>query len=1220
MGPKPFCLPMSTPSAKLNPVTLCLPLGLLPLFLLAGCAGTEVVPVSPLTTLNLQGVVQGGQQPVTDSKLQLYATGTTGDGSTSTALLSQPFQTGSNGEFTISGAYTCPSATSQVYVVATGGNPGLSSGSSNSSIALMATLGPCGNLSSVPFTTVNEVTTVGSIWPLAPYGKSVAQIGSGNSDAQAFDAAAASINQLISVANGTAPGPMLPAGDVAPTDKLYTLASIIAACVNSTGGSAGDGSACGQLFCSAASGGVPPPSDTIAAALAIAQNPNRNVVDIFDLSPMNGAFQPILSSPPADWTLPILAIPAAPTISPDTGTLASGQTVSIAEDTSGAAVYYTMDGSSPSEASQPYSGPIALTDSGTINAVAAKKSVLSTVVSRAFKVLTPLSLALLSPASVTLSAAQTQAFTVTGSPNPSVTWSLNPAVGSISWSGLYTAPPSISSSQTVVVTATSIVTPSKSAAAVVTLSPGVGNPVLSISAPTPLSFTALQGSGTVLCQSVSLENTGAASTTLNWLISSGASWLSFNSTSGSIVGGNSQAVTLTINPAGLGIGIYTTTATISDASGLNSPRTLSVTLTVNSIINGYPVLNVERTFPSDTGMINVKTKYGAKGDGVTDDTVAIQKAISQNIHSANGAILYFPAGIYLVSGPLVYKDISQTWSSALTFQGENQENTIIRLTDNNPLYQSSSNTEDVLDLGSQNTFGSGGGNDGFDNYLFDITVDVGKGNKGAVALDFMGNNYCGLRNVKLKSSDPSHVGSIGLSMMRYAAGPCLMKNVVIDGFDYGIKAANTEYSATFEVLTLLNQGVYGIYNSGNVLSVRGLASTNYVPAIYNQSALGLITLLQASLNGGSSSISAIENSGTIYARNVNTSGYLSALASNSKTIPGKTLTEYDSGPTQGLFSNTASSMNLPIQETPQFEDSNLADWANVIAFGADSSGSSDSSAAIQAAIDSGATTVYFPTGKYLVNQTVFVRGNVRTISGFDSYITPPKTAFQSPTSPLPLFRIDAGAPDVTLSHVQLGNWGAYAYPGIIFVEQNSSRSVVLTDSAYLSIGTVGGVGYQNTALGTGSLFVEDVSAAPWNIMYAQDAFARQINPEANGTKIVNNGGNLWILGLKTEAAGTNIETDNGGITELLGGLIYPAQTVPSNQSAFLINKGRASLVYAVSNYSVPSSSPYSIFQTQVTEIQKGITRTLPTLSLPSRGYGILMPLYSSQAASVSTAK
>ena len=231
------------------------------------------------------------------------------------------------------------------------------------------------------------------------------------------------------------------------------------------------------------------------------------------------------------------------------------------------------------------------------------------------------------------------------------------------------------------------------------------------------------------------------------------------------------------------------------------------------------------------------------------------------------------------------------------------------------------------------------------------------------------------------------------------------------------------------------------------------------------------------------------------------------------------------------------------------------------------------------------------------------------IDGFDSYITPPRGAFQSARSPAPLFQIDAGTSDVTLNHFQLGNWGAYPYSGIVFVEQNSTRPLVLLDSAYLSGGTDAAVGYQNTASGTGPLFVEDVSAGPWKILTPQSVFARQINPEQNETKILNNGGHLWIFGLKTEQSGTNIETDNGGYTELLGGLLYPAHTVSSDQSAFVINNSRTSLIYAVTNYSVPGKAPYADFQTQVTETLNGVTRSLPTTSLPSRGYGIMMPLY-----------
>ena len=60
---------------------------------------------------------------------------------------------------------------------------------------------------------------------------------------------------------------------------------------------------------------------------------------------------------------------------------------------------------------------------------------------------------------------------------------------------------------------------------------------------------------------------------------------------------------------------------------------------------------------------NVKTAYGAKGDGVTDDTAAIVNAIkagnsagdrSQHVFGTTGqpAVVYLPAGTYLISSPL----------------------------------------------------------------------------------------------------------------------------------------------------------------------------------------------------------------------------------------------------------------------------------------------------------------------------------------------------------------------------------------------------------------------------------------------------------------------------------------------------------------------------------------------------------------------------------------
>jgi hypothetical protein len=83
-----------------------------------------------------------------------------------------------------------------------------------------------------------------------------------------------------------------------------------------------------------------------------------------------------------------------------------------------------------------------------------------------------------SPATVSLGQGRSQQFTatVTGSSNTAVTWTMNPSLGSLSASGNYTAPASITSQQTVQIRATSVADPTKSAVATVTLVPIVSSP------------------------------------------------------------------------------------------------------------------------------------------------------------------------------------------------------------------------------------------------------------------------------------------------------------------------------------------------------------------------------------------------------------------------------------------------------------------------------------------------------------------------------------------------------------------------------------------------------------------------------------------------------------------------------------------------------------------------------------------------------------------------
>src|SRR5712692_7752228 len=116
-----------------------------------------------------------------------------------------------------------------------------------------------------------------------------------------------------------------------------------------------------------------------------------------------------------------------------------------------------------------------------------------------------------SPASVSLTTSQSQQFTaaVTGNSTSGVTWSVSPALGTISRTGLYTAPASVWSVQIVTVTATTVGSPSKSGSASVSLAPPVS---LSIS-PATSTLSVSQN------QQFTAAVTGTTNTGVIWSVS-----------------------------------------------------------------------------------------------------------------------------------------------------------------------------------------------------------------------------------------------------------------------------------------------------------------------------------------------------------------------------------------------------------------------------------------------------------------------------------------------------------------------------------------------------------------------------------------------------------------------------------------------------------------------------------------------------------------------------
>ena len=145
----------------------------------------------------------------------------------------------------------------------------------------------------------------------------------------------------------------------------------------------------------------------------------------------------------------------------------------------------------------------------------------------------------------------------------------------------------------------------------------------------------------------------------------------------------------------------------------------------------------DQRFPPSAYVMDVTASlYGAKGDGITDDTAALQKALNDmmGLHK----VLYLPNGTYLFSATLNWSNTNTAQQPAWGFnwlQGQNPRKTIIRLKDKT--FTDSKNPKAIMWCGG---FGSA---DWFHNYIQGVTFNIGRDNPGAIGLQFYSNNIGG---------------------------------------------------------------------------------------------------------------------------------------------------------------------------------------------------------------------------------------------------------------------------------------------------------------------------------------------------------------------------------------------------------------------------------------------------------------------------------------------
>lgn len=560
------------------------------------------------------------------------------------------------------------------------------------------------------------------------------------------------------------------------------------------------------------------------------------------------------------------------------------------------------------------------------------------------------------------------------------------------------------------------------------------------------------------------------------------------------------------------------------------------------------------SFPADGGVLDVRA-FGAKPDDDVDDTAAIQKAL--DAHPNGNRITYLPPGKWIVRDTLKWPQGARGGQEQkrTILQGAGKSLTVLELPDASPGFTDAAEPKALIWTGNKPA-------QRFRNAVRDLTIAVGGGNAGAIGLQFNASNQGTIRNVTIRAAEGS--GSIGLDMgFTDEIGPLLVRNLTVEGFELGISTKWPVNSITFEHIRLRGQRHYGWRNYHQMIFVRGLDSESAVPALYNEKdSWGTVTLVDSritGLNAGPKTPGILNERGA-YFRNVDVSGYARSVENADKgrdkgDIDGENHITEDTSHKQvtgvfhhipdNTFATAGKVTHLPVKDSPVIPWGDPAkDWANIVKFGADPTGESDASAALQAAIDSGARTIFLPAGaRFQFNGTVEIRGPVERIIGLEGvFHTDGRAVWKLVDDNHP-----RGLPDAEAVIIERASGSSGGYS--IQVRHESKRSLVV--SSTIGIGVEGH--------GSGDIFLDDFCGNLNLQQPGQNAWCRQLNTEHTGTMLRNNGGRLWILGMKTEKIGTIIETVNGGITDAAGIFIYSNQGWEEKVPAFIIHNSTATL-------------------------------------------------------------
>ncbi|EHA49255.1 hypothetical protein MGG_17486 [Pyricularia oryzae 70-15] len=462
--------------------------------------------------------------------------------------------------------------------------------------------------------------------------------------------------------------------------------------------------------------------------------------------------------------------------------------------------------------------------------------------------------------------------------------------------------------------------------------------------------------------------------------------------------------------------------------------------------------------------------FGAKGDGVSDDTVAINTAISQggrcgqgcNSSTTTPGLVYFPPGTYVVSKPIVAYYYTQmigdalnppTLKAAANFEG-------MAVIDTDPYDETGLNWW----VNQNNFFRS------TRNFVIDLTgmpADRGAGIHLQVA------QTAGMQNVHFKMRTEENTKQIGIFMDNGSG--LFMSDLVFEGGEYGAFFGNQQFTTrnmtfrncktaimmnwnwawTFQDVTIENCGTGIDMSNGDTSQTVG--SVLLLDSTIKNTPIGVKTAYNPA---------SPETNGTLILQNVDMTQNVPMAVAEGKSkaqilagnqvvksfVQGRSYSDSLSAGKAGQAAQAA--VDLPdvllnkatgkvfTRSKPQYETVPAANFVSVKAAGAKGDGKSDDTAAIQAIFDKATPeqVIFFDHGAYVVSDTIKVPKNIRMTGEIWPYIMATGPKFQDQANPRAVFQVgqpgDVGA--VEMSDMMFQTLGSA--PGAIMIQWNLKQA------------------------------------------------------------------------------------------------------------------------------------------------------------------------------------